>query len=343
MVARCRAVRPDMLADDNVVEEEEKLGLPLMLAYIGLACAADANGVFPWHPGILKAVAMPHHRVDFGACLRALEKLDKVRRFEDGDGSPYGVIKLWGREQTPVASERPQYPPPPEGLVPPSARRRIRPHGDQDRISRPHSKTASQDNLISDPGSVIRDPGSPPSPSRGRESADPDPHQGLIRDLRAVLSAARKPCAPRDQEVMVQAAAVGDGERLLALVEDALERGADFPVAYASRCLASAGHFLPPSAQVFYDRRRRRLEPGRPSAFDPPAPPLEEPEAPEEDAPPPDLREVLRPIDGGKDPQRPAVPLSPPGPAPDDHDASERRRMGLRAIADVLDGKGGVA
>lgn len=119
---RVRNIHPGFFTNDTLQGAEAASGLPLRMAFIGLACHADRVGRFAWQPTRLKLGILPYDAVDFGAVLEALEAAQFIVKYEV-DGRAYGLIPTFLRYQKPHPREAPStIPPPPTeqdlGVVP---------------------------------------------------------------------------------------------------------------------------------------------------------------------------------------------------------------------------------
>lgn len=100
-MARIRSLHPTQWTDDEFVTSSP-LGRLLCL---GLRNEADDQGVFPWKPVTLKMRLLPNDNVDVSELLAELVENNQVKSFEV-DGKKYGVIRNFGRFQSP---KKPNY------------------------------------------------------------------------------------------------------------------------------------------------------------------------------------------------------------------------------------------
>lgn len=111
------------------MNDELALCPPLVrLAFIGLWCAADAQGRMEDRPVRLKAEILPHDEIDFDGALAELAEHDFIRRYEAGGKKLIQVTTFLVHQRISVkeAAQGSQYPPPPEGWRPPEKKPRGR-------------------------------------------------------------------------------------------------------------------------------------------------------------------------------------------------------------------------
>lgn len=109
-MGRTRLVHPQLFTHDALFDAEAQSGLPLRVAYIGLATVADREGRFLWRPRPLKLAVLPYDECDFAAVLQALAAKGFVRQY--GDAGEYGDIPSFLTWQQPHRREAPSRIPP---------------------------------------------------------------------------------------------------------------------------------------------------------------------------------------------------------------------------------------
>lgn len=97
-MSRIRTVKPELFKHEDLFDAEQKSGLPLRLAFIGLFTVADCEGRFKWRPRTLKLDVLPHDFIDFATVLNALENAGFIERYEV-DGEIYGWIPSFTKHQ----------------------------------------------------------------------------------------------------------------------------------------------------------------------------------------------------------------------------------------------------
>jgi hypothetical protein len=97
-MARIRTVKPELFRHEVLHEAEQKSGLPLRLAYIGIFTACDREGRFKWKPRALKLDVLPYDDVDFSRVLDALVTHGFVVKYEF-EGDCFGCIPTWSQHQ----------------------------------------------------------------------------------------------------------------------------------------------------------------------------------------------------------------------------------------------------
>lgn len=95
-MARIRSVHPGIASDEAFMQ----MSMTAKAAWPLLWTECDDHGVFEWKPVVLKARIFPADNVDFSAVLAEMVALDCVMRFEH-EGKPYGVVRNFGRFQSP--------------------------------------------------------------------------------------------------------------------------------------------------------------------------------------------------------------------------------------------------
>ena len=113
---RIRTIKPEFFLHEGLYDAEVESGLPLRLAFAGLWCAADREGLFRWEPRKLKAQIMPYDSVDFSRVLDALSTRGFIVKYASGTGE-FGVIPSFSRHQVINNRERASdLPNPPEHI-----------------------------------------------------------------------------------------------------------------------------------------------------------------------------------------------------------------------------------
>lgn len=97
-MARIRTVKPELFRHEALFEAEQKSGLPLRLAYIGIFTACDREGRFKWKPRTLKLDVLPYDDVDFSRVLDALVTHGFIVKYEF-EGDEFGCIPSWSNHQ----------------------------------------------------------------------------------------------------------------------------------------------------------------------------------------------------------------------------------------------------
>lgn len=98
MKQRIRTIKPEFFLHENLFDAEQRTGLPLRMAFVGLWTCADREGRFEWRPRPLKACIMPYDDVDFSAVLDALSANGFIRPYSI-NGKDYGMIPSWKSHQ----------------------------------------------------------------------------------------------------------------------------------------------------------------------------------------------------------------------------------------------------
>lgn len=278
-MARARTVKLEILTDQDLIQAELDTGLPVTLAYIGLQMACDANGVFIWHLSELRKVALPGRpHVDFAAVMQALQQIDYVRRFE-AEGSPYGLVTRFLRDQKPHAGEAPQYPTPPIELVPQWWQDRLRTASDPARSQNRVSKTGSEIRPRargSDPD--LSDPDHGLDPPRAPRAGDAPAARGGI-DLSVYDQASRRLLGRGltlpERRVLQRFLEQGHhGPTLLELMELHAEKVASSLVGYCVSAYQNGGGHVP----------KKRAQPARTAPASNPFEAYDEPELSDEEA-----------------------------------------------------------
>jgi hypothetical protein len=87
MMGRIRTIKPEFFTHEELFDLEEREGLPVRLAFIGLWTICDREGRFKWRPRSIKAQILPYDNVDFSRVLDALATRGFVVRYaSDGEG-----------------------------------------------------------------------------------------------------------------------------------------------------------------------------------------------------------------------------------------------------------------
>lgn len=113
---RIRAIKPRFFKNEDLDELEQRTGLPVCLAFIGLWCAADREGRFVWRPKALKSDILPYRPVDFEKVLDALASIGVIEKYHV-NGQAYGWIPSFLKHQKPHHKEAPSELPPPPNLL----------------------------------------------------------------------------------------------------------------------------------------------------------------------------------------------------------------------------------
>lgn len=90
-MARTRLIKPEFFKHGDLFDLEQRVGLPLRIAFAGLWCQADRAGRFAWKPRELKTDVLPYDAVDFEQVLDALEAGGFLQSYVV-DGKRFGVI-----------------------------------------------------------------------------------------------------------------------------------------------------------------------------------------------------------------------------------------------------------
>jgi hypothetical protein len=98
LMARIRTVKPELFRHELLHEAEQKSGLPLRLAYIGLFTSCDREGRFKWKPRALKLDVLPYDDLDFSRVLDALSTHGFIVKYEF-EGDFFGCIPTWSQHQ----------------------------------------------------------------------------------------------------------------------------------------------------------------------------------------------------------------------------------------------------
>lgn len=96
---RIRTVKPSLFRHEGLQDlETDHPGAYAMLTFIGLFCAADANGVFEWKPRTLKLDVLPFLGYDLEKTLTLLVDNGYLTRYET-EGNTYGHITNFKKHQ----------------------------------------------------------------------------------------------------------------------------------------------------------------------------------------------------------------------------------------------------
>jgi hypothetical protein len=98
MMGRIRTIKPEFFTHEELFDLEEKEGLPVRLAFIGLWTICDREGRFKWRPRSIKAQILPYDSVDFSRVLDALATRGFVVRYAS-EGVEYGYVPGFSRHQ----------------------------------------------------------------------------------------------------------------------------------------------------------------------------------------------------------------------------------------------------
>lgn len=112
MIMRLRTLNPRVFLHRRLHELEEKTGMPMIRIFMGLWCASDREGLFPWTED-LKAVIAPYDDIDFMAALDALEKARFIASYWH-DGKQYGRVNTFKTHQVVNNREAPSRLPNPD-------------------------------------------------------------------------------------------------------------------------------------------------------------------------------------------------------------------------------------
>jgi hypothetical protein len=97
-MGRIRTIKPEFFTHEELFDLEEKEGLPVRLAFIGLWTICDREGRFKWRPRSIKAQILPYDNVDFSRVLDALATRGFVVRYAS-EGVDYGYVPGFSRHQ----------------------------------------------------------------------------------------------------------------------------------------------------------------------------------------------------------------------------------------------------
>jgi hypothetical protein len=97
-MGRIRTIKPEFFTHEELFDLEEKEGLPVRLAFIGLWTICDREGRFKWRPRSIKAQILPYDNVDFSRVLDALATRGFVVRYAS-EGVEYGYVPGFSRHQ----------------------------------------------------------------------------------------------------------------------------------------------------------------------------------------------------------------------------------------------------
>jgi hypothetical protein len=95
---RIRTIKPELFTHELLFDLEQKEGLPIRFAFIGLFTVCDREGRFLWRPRMLKSHILPYDDVDFERILNVLVTNSLLIRYEV-DGKLFGCIPTWLRHQ----------------------------------------------------------------------------------------------------------------------------------------------------------------------------------------------------------------------------------------------------
>jgi hypothetical protein len=98
MAQRIRTVKPEFFQHEDLSDLEQRVGLPVRLAFIGLWTCCDREGRFKWRPRRLKSDILPYDDLDFADVLEALAAAGFIVRYQN-DRDVYGYIPSWHRHQ----------------------------------------------------------------------------------------------------------------------------------------------------------------------------------------------------------------------------------------------------
>lgn len=98
-MARIRTVKPELFKHEELFELEEKSGLPVRLAFIGLLTCCDREGRFKWRPRAIKLDVMPYDSANFADILNCLEQGGFVTKYTV-DGEDFGCVPTFLTHQT---------------------------------------------------------------------------------------------------------------------------------------------------------------------------------------------------------------------------------------------------
>ena len=101
-MARIRSIHPGIFTDEDFMA----LSMAARVVLPGLWTEADDHGVFAWKPLTLKARLVPVDNVEMAAILAELEDADFIKRFRDGGGREFGLIRNFRKFQRP---KKPSY------------------------------------------------------------------------------------------------------------------------------------------------------------------------------------------------------------------------------------------
>lgn len=114
---RIRTIKPDFFFHDGLFALERETSLPVRVAYIGLWCAADREGRFPWEPMRLGAQILPYDGVNFSRVMDALKSRGFIVEYTSGS-RVFGVIPSFKIHQIVNNKERDSViPEPPPSLI----------------------------------------------------------------------------------------------------------------------------------------------------------------------------------------------------------------------------------
>jgi hypothetical protein len=113
-MTRIRTVKPEFFRHEELFDCEERVKLPLRLAFVGLWTCCDREGRFRWRPRSLKCDILPYDVVDFGEVLNALADGGFIVRYSH-QGKEYGYIPSWRVHQFPNSREQASQLPSPYG------------------------------------------------------------------------------------------------------------------------------------------------------------------------------------------------------------------------------------
>lgn len=97
-MARIRTVKPELFKHEDLFDLEQKSGLPIRIAFVGLFTCCDRDGRFKWRPRALKLDIIPYDECDFSRVLDALVTRGFVVRYTS-DGDEFGYIPTFLKHQ----------------------------------------------------------------------------------------------------------------------------------------------------------------------------------------------------------------------------------------------------
>lgn len=99
MRGRIRSVKPEVHLDEALWDLEEKTGLPIFRAFVGLWNYGDREGRFEWRSRALKAVILPYWRGEMELVLDALNDAGFIQKYEV-DGRVFGAVRTFAKHQS---------------------------------------------------------------------------------------------------------------------------------------------------------------------------------------------------------------------------------------------------
>lgn len=111
---RIRTIKPEFFTHEGLFEAEQRIHLPVRIAFAGLWCCADREGRFKWEPRRLKIAILPYDECNLEVVMDELAACGFLIKYEI-NGAVFGAITNFSKHQAVNQREAQSIIPAPDG------------------------------------------------------------------------------------------------------------------------------------------------------------------------------------------------------------------------------------